>query len=513
MALAARTRAICGGILVGASVVAGCYRVLPSKGGGQVAAEKALRQGAGRELDPRQVAVPPGYRVEVAARGLTYPTAAAFDGQGRLYVVEAGYSYGEAFAVPRLVRVEADGGLTEIARGRPHQEGPWTGAVFSNGAFLVADGGEMQGGRILRIGMEGRVEVLIDGLPSMGDHHTNGPAVGPDGKIYFGVGTATNSGVVGEDDAQFGWLLRHPEFHDVPAKDVTLTGENFTTSDPRPGGAGKQVVTGAFSAFGTATTAGQVVKGQLPANGAVMRIVADATPGHARVELVAWGMRNPFGLAFAPDGRLLVAENQYDVRGSRPVWGTGDLLWAVDVGAPARWYGWPDFHGREPLTNEDWFKPQGKQAVKFLLAEHPNEVPEPAAKFAVHAGVGRLDVSRSERFGHVGEAFVAEFGDMAPAVGKVIAPVGFMVVRVDVGNGVVEPFAINRGVKEGGPYGPSSRMPAGHRGGLERPIDARFSPDGAALYVVDFGVMTVTEKGPRPVAGTGVVWRIVREAR
>jgi hypothetical protein len=92
---------------------------------------------------------------------------------------------------------------------------------------------------------------------------------------------------------------------------------------------------------------------------------------------------------------------------------------------------------------------------------------------------------------------------MAPTVGKVVAPVGFNVVRVDVRNRTIDEFAANRG---GG--GPASQL---KRGGLERPVAARFSPDGAALYVVDFGVVTMTKNGPVPREGTGVLWRIARE--
>ncbi len=76
-------------------------------------------------------------------------------------------------------------------------------------------------------------------------------------------------------------------------------------------------------------------------------------------------------------------------------------------------------------------------------------------------------------------------------------------VRVDVDSGVVYDFAVNRD-----PNGPASKVGGG---GLERPIAARFSPDGSALYVVDFGVMIVNEQGPKPQEGTGVLWRITRE--
>jgi hypothetical protein len=92
---------------------------------------------------------------------------------------------------------------------------------------------------------------------------------------------------------------------------------------------------------------------------------------------------------------------------------------------------------------------------------------------------------------------------MAPSAGKVLAPVGFKVVRVDVSTGRIEDFMVNRGHDNG----PASRV-GGQ--GLERPVAARFDPRGEALYVVDFGVMVMGEKGPRPQQDTGVLWRITR---
>ncbi|MEW6046085.1 MAG: serine hydrolase, partial [Bacillota bacterium] len=46
--------------------------------------------------------------------------------------------------------------------------------------------------------------------------------------------------------------------------------------------------------------------------------------------------------------------------------------------------------------------------------------------------------------------------------------------------------------------------------GFNRPIDAKFGPDGS-LYVVDFGVFEWNDRTPRAVRGTGVVWRIFRQ--
>jgi hypothetical protein len=45
---------------------------------------------------------------------------------------------------------------------------------------------------------------------------------------------------------------------------------------------------------------------------------------------------------------------------------------------------------------------------------------------------------------------------------------------------------------------------------LERPVAVRFDPAGEALYVVDFGVMTLGPQGPMPRQKTGVLWKITR---
>jgi glucose/arabinose dehydrogenase len=468
-----------------ASLVSGCYSMRPSQGGGQTAFSPP------RRLDARDIAVPAGYRVELVASGLTFPTGVAFDPQGTPYVTESGYSYGEAFTTPRLLRVGPGGQLAAIATG--HGDGPWNGVTYADGAFYVAAGGELRGGRILRITPDGHARAITPTLPSMGDHHVDGPLADGRGNLYFTVGTATNSGVVGPDNAQFGWLWRHPDFHDVPPRDVVLKGQNFTSENPlRPG---ERATTGAYLPFGTPSSPGQTIRGRIPAGGALYRIPV----GGGRLELVAWGFRNPYGLALSPRGQLYVTVNGYDDRGSRPIFGAGDCLYAVRTGL---WYGWPDFSGGKPVTLPG-FKAPGKAQPQFLLARHPNPPPAPAAEFGVHSSACGLDFSRSPRFGHVGDAFVAEFGDQAPTVGKVLSPVGFRVVRVEAGTGAIHDFAFNRGKVTG----PASKSGGG---GFERPLAARFSPSGDALYVVDFGVMTMSQKGPAPRPGTGALWRIVR---
>ena len=94
---------------------------------------------------------------------------------------------------------------------------------------------------------------------------------------------------------------------------------------------------------------------------------------------------------------------------------------------------------------------------------------------------------------------------MAPGVGKVYKPVGFKVVRANPETGVIHDFVVNRDA-----YGPASKLKTG---GIERPVAVRFSPDGSTLYIVDFGVMLTTDKGPVPMEKTGVVWKVIKTGK
>lgn len=466
--------------------LAGCYTWRPSNGGGQTPFTPP------RHLNTADVALPDGYRIDPVATGLTFPSAIVFDDANRPHVVEAGFSYNDVFTEPRLLRIEPDGRVTVVARGTA---APWTGASFYQGAFYVSASGNP--GRILRITPKGEIHTVVDDLPGHTDHFTDRPVPGADGWLYFGQGTATNSAVVGVDNYNMGWLARHPQLHDIPCRDVTLAGENFVTPNVLSEDPGDEATTGAYVPFGTPTRPGQVIPGRVPCTGAIMRVRPQGGP----VELVAWGLRHPYGLAFHPSGRLFVTDNSYDERGSRPVFGTADYLWAIQ---PGGWYGWPDYAGGRALTDAR-FRSQGRQPG-FLLAEHPATPPQPAAFLGVHSSSSGLDFSRNPAFGYVGEAFIAQFGDMARQTGKVLFPVGFQVVRVHPETGVMEAFATNKGKVNA----PASFL---NTGGLERPVDARFDKPGTALYVVDFGVMTIEPDGPRPRPGTGVVWRITRSGQ
>jgi sugar lactone lactonase YvrE len=468
-------------------LLSACYSVHRSHGGGQ-----RINAGTSRPINTSDIALPAGYRIEAVASYLTFPTGIAFDEKGIAYVTEAGYSYGEIFLTPKLLKINPDGTTSTIASGE--KNGPWNGLWYHGGYFYVSEGGELDGGKILRIDTTGKITALISDLPSFGDHHTNGPVI-RDGYIYFGQGTATNSSVVGKDNYMFGWLQRKNSFHDIPCRDVKLTGKNYTTKNILLEETNRKAVTGSWLPYGTPARKGQVIKGEIPCSGSILRIPLEG----GEPELVAWGFRNPYGLAFDSRGQLFVTENGYDDRGSRPVWGTGDYLWKVESGS---WYGWPDYSGGHSLYEGSLKVPfRGRPAR--ILDEVPGKPPRPSAILGVHSASNGFDFSKSDDFGFRGEAFIAQFGDLAPEVGKVTRPVGFKIIRVNPETGIIHDFVLNRKKNA-----PASKL---KEGGIERPNAVRFSPDGRYMYIVDFGVMEVSKAGPWPVEGTGVIWRVSKK--
>src|SRR5690606_32996751 len=222
--------------------------------------------------------------------------------------------------------------------------------------------------------------------------HTDNVIV-EDNYIYFGQGTATTSPVVGADTAQCSWLTPKPQFHDVPYRYITLSGITYTSNNPMTT-ADDKATPGAYLPFGTPSTPGQTIKGKVPCTGAIMRIPLEG----GAPEVVAWGFRNPYGLAFAPDGTIYATENGYDDRGSRPAWGTGDVLWKIEQD---KWYGWPDYSAGLLMEGKDGFRVPGKESPKSLLKQHPNTPPKPTAVLGVHASANGFDFSTSPRFGHV----------------------------------------------------------------------------------------------------------------
>lgn len=248
-----------------------------------------------------------GYRIEPAIWNLTLPTSVTFDNENNMYIAEAGFVYGGLQPIPRILKIDYLTGNISILVDRK-LNGPITDIEFYDGKLYVS-----HRGIISTVDLDtGIVKDIIIGLPSTGDHN-NQIAIGKDNRIYFGQGEATNSGVVGEDNFNLGWLKTSSQFHDTPAKNITLSGTNFVTTNPLTAEPNDTVTTGAFVPFGTFTYNGQVIPGNIKCNGCILSANLDGTD----LKLVGWGFRSAYGIAFFPDdpAKLLVTVNGADERG------------------------------------------------------------------------------------------------------------------------------------------------------------------------------------------------------
>jgi glucose/arabinose dehydrogenase len=440
--------------------------------------------------------VPDGYHASIVVRDLTFPTSVEFGPDGAMYVAEAGYSYGEENAEPRVLRIAGGEDTKVIASSGLN--GPINDLLWHDGHLFVS-----HRGKISVVDPDGEVTDLVTDLPSQGDHHNNQLTAGPDGKIYFGQGTYTNSGVVGPDNAHMGWLRKHPDAHDVPARDIKLRDKVFESKNPLKDD-DETARTRAFHAFGEASE-DLTVKGVTKASGTILRM----NPDGSDLEVYAWGLRNPFGVLWLPDGRLMVSENGMDARGSRPIANDKEDLYQIKEGA---WYGWPDYVSGKPVTDPE-FAPKDGPAPEFLMENHP-AVEKPLMTFPEHSSVAKMTWSADEKFGRPDRLFVAFFGHMTPMTGETDKHGGHRVVALDLKSKETETFFSKAGHGHGG--GGEHAEEGGHHGseggetatsGPRRLLDVEFGPDGA-LYIVDFGTLVMKEGKPVPVRKTGLVWKV-----
>jgi hypothetical protein len=505
------------------------------------------------------VVVQPGYVLAPLATGLDFPTGIAMDGQ-RIWVSEASITPQDP--APKVVELAPDGTATEIL----------TPADVPQGAFLpplidVTHHEEMlwvthrqKGVNDWLVGAVSRFDpddpagtftTVLTNLPSQGDHFTEEIVFGEDGRGYFLQGSATNTSVVGPDNELVtGWLSKAPQFHDFPAKDVVLSGVEYTTENPLAQGgdlneetpAGEDVVTAPFMPFGSGPVEeGTTVSGATPespqegiiaGNGAAYSFDPAAEDVAATLRLEAWGLRNTFGLGFDPfdPSALHITNNGADVRtvagpeassvppmpfseeelvpvGARPVTNDFDDMFVIPVGGTEEFMGWPDyFHDPEtgavmPITDELFCTHPQRELPEcphqFALAEDFREslaVEDAFVQFQEHGSANKFDFSTSRRFGFLGDPFVAETGSFVPITGAVEFT-GYRVVRVDHDAADDTAFIANVGETVDEVFNPDS---------FNKPIDVKFDSD--VMTIVDFGVFEPGLNRMQP--GTGKVWLV-----
>ena len=477
-------------------------------------------------IDRSVIEYPAGFELVPFARNLTAPTAMAFDttggpNGGTLLVADDGAGPG---ASPTVVAFRADGttvdvfpkrsGRIRLTPGGFQFYGPVGGLAVREGEIFVSHRDRRGDGVITAVTYDGRRRTVVGGLPARGDGAVTDLAFSPtDGRLYFGLGTATNSGVVGLDNWANGWVRKRRGFADRPLGKMQFLGARFDTPNPEGGlfGGDDRVVTSAFNPFARSDQRVPAAIDGKP-TGAIYSV--DPAGGDLRVE--AHGLRNPRGLVFNAFGNLFATNDGMELRGTRPVKDDPDALLRVPLGGPT-WYGWPDYSADLRPIGEEGFQPPVGMARRtgygeiFALTDLPASglyPPDRAtllrAVFPALSGAAGADFPPpTEPFADYRESMlVALAGDRAPfATGglPLVRPVGRKVVAVDLSTREPSDFISNTT----GLPGSQSRQPLA----LERPIAVRSGPDGA-VYVLDFGRASYPDGRPRPAKRTGRVYRL-----
>src|SRR5947209_5283731 len=190
-------------------------------------------------IDRRVLEYPAGFDCKLVATGFTAPIALAFDTDGTQFVAEAGVEGEE----PRIYAIRPDYSLAVIypaSRRIPFSPvqpgfqiyGPVGGMVCYQHKLYVSHRDHDGRGVITAFGLDGSHNTIVADLPAQGDFGVTDLAVFRD-RLYFGVGSATNSGIVGLDNLR--WLRRHRAFCDQPYQDLELLGLRFNTKNPFAG--------------------------------------------------------------------------------------------------------------------------------------------------------------------------------------------------------------------------------------------------------------------------------------
>jgi glucose/arabinose dehydrogenase len=431
-----------------------------------------------------------GYTIKPVVWNLTTPDSITFDDKGNMYIGEAGYPFTHLPQVPQILKVTPSGNVSVFVN--KDLNSPIVDIAYYNESALYVSHNH----KISIVNLKnGTVKDIIVGLPTNLSHQNNQIAFSPDKKrLYVGIGSATNSGIVGEDDYTLGWLASDPKGHDVSGRNIALIGQNFITKNPLTAEPNDTATTGAYVPFGTSTNKSQVIQGEVKCNGCIISANVDGTD----IKLVGWGLRNPTGLAFNEAGKLFAVSHGADERGSRPIANDSDKFYEIKLNETAvpAFYGWPDFFGNaQPVTDPIFHSPRGgEKPLEFLLQNH-SIVEKPLMLFEPTHSSGIQMVFANKSFGFAGDAFVAQIGSDAP-ISRTIPPpdavIGQNIVHVNIDNKTISDFLSLK------------KSTANFR-----PTDVAFSKNGSALFIVDWGGVTFTKGYPSTIPNSGIVWKVM----
>lgn len=210
-------------------------------------------------------------------------------------------------------------------------------------------------------------EILIEGIPNKGINKDNTMILINDEKLYLTISTATNSGVLDEENGAY----------DIPPVNTILSGRNYDENRK-----------GAFTPYNTKTAKGDLIKGNILGNGNIIEFnINDRTK-----EMYSYGIRNVKGFDFNSLGEIFAIVGGIEESGNRPLSGDSDYIYKIE--GNGTWYGWPDYSGGDPV-NSPRFREEGKPIINFVMDEHKSYVmPKPVYQSEVVKSINTLVIDR-----------------------------------------------------------------------------------------------------------------------
>ena len=243
-----------------------------------------------------------------------------------MYIASTGITYGKVTSNPNIIKIDKNGTVSVFVDRFLHGN-------LSDIEFNKNDGLMYVSHRALISTVNltsGLVKDLVTALPmtDYGPHPIGKLAIGPsDGRIYFGVGSVSNSAVPDVSDLGIGWIRDMPQMHEIPGQDIKLTGQNFESSNFLAPNSKQKVITGGFSTFGTPTKEDQIIRGNTKCTSCILSIKSDGSD----LRLHAWGIRNPYGLVIDTKGILFSDSNGDDDKGIRRVTNDPDTIFELNT--------------------------------------------------------------------------------------------------------------------------------------------------------------------------------------
>lgn len=490
--------------------------------GGCAAPPRVLTPDEQHVIDRKFVEYPAGYELRRYATGLTAPTCETFDTDGSLLVAE-----GKRGDEPQIWRFPANGSKPVLVYPRarkfpfsfPHSGwqmyGPIGGMVVLEGKIIVTHRDENDMGVVTALDRDGGHKTLVAGLPAQGEHGLTDLAVNPvTGDLWFGCGSATNSGVVGLDDWAMGWVRDHPDVHDVPWHDIELLGYKFQTSNPLAGlfGPADIAVTAPFQPFSLSFA----VRVRGSPDGRPTGAIYSVARHGGFPDVVAHGIHNPRGIVFNEYGQAYFTNQGMEMRGTRPI--KDDPCALLRLPGGRAWFGWPDYTADlRPVSDPRSQPPEwmisrsGYPQVRPVLNQTASNLTQPMRETLLEAAFPSLSGAEKMAFyqgpmkEYADNIIIALSGDRTPfASGGVplARPVGFKIVRVDLDRHVAHDFVRNVGDLPGSRISASKDL-------IERPVDVKFAPDHRTLYILDEGRMQMKDGHKHFETGSGQIFRLV----